>query len=100
MTNNTAYTLPNKEYLIELIEDIRVRDVDQDDGYIEITIATDGKDEHDWGSQTGDNSYTGACYFYRHWAIGTIDFQTDPKELAEDLLDQLDELLAYENLDC
>lgn len=97
---NIIDRLPNKEYLIELIEDIRIRDIDQDDGYIDITIASNGTDPNDWGYQTGDNSYTGACYFYHHWAIGTIDFQTDPKELASDLLDQLEECLAYESLDC
>ena len=97
---NIIDNLPNKELLIELIENIRTRDIDQDDEYIDITIASNGKDPDDWGFQTGDNSYSGACYFYRHWAIGSIDFQTDPKELATDLLDQLEELLAYESLDC
>tara|TARA_Y100000114_G_C11717702_1_gene306841 strand:+ start:173 stop:472 length:300 start_codon:yes stop_codon:yes gene_type:complete len=97
---NIIDNLPNKELLIELIEDIRIRDIDQDDEYIDITVACNGDDPQDWGFQTGDNSYSGACYFYRHWAIGSIDFQTDPKELATDLLDQLEELVAYEQLDC
>ncbi len=97
---NIIDNLPSKELLIELIENIRTRDIDQDDEYIDITIASNGKDPNDWGFQTGDNSYSGACYSYHHWAIGSIDFQTDPKELATDLLDQLEELLAYESLEC
>ena len=97
---NIIDNLPNKELLIELIENIRTRDIDQDDEYIDITIASNGTDPNDWGFQTGDNSYSGACYFYRHWAVGYIDDQTDPKELAIELLDQLEELVAYEQLDC
>ena len=97
---NIIDRLPSKELLIELIENIRIRDIDQDDEYIDITIASNGTDPNDWGFQTGDNSYSGACYFYRHWAIGSIDFQTDPKELATELLDQLEELVAYEQLEC
>ena len=97
---NIIDRLPSKELLIELIENIRIRDIDQDDEYIDITIASNGTDPNDWGFQTGDNSYSGACYFYRHWAIGSIDFQTDPKELATELLEQLEELVAYEQLEC
>ncbi len=101
---NIIDRLPSKEELIRLIQSIQEQDLSslslEEDEFIDITVASNGDDPNDWGFQTGDNSYSGACYFYRHWAIGYIDDQTDPKELALELLDQLEELVAYEQLDC
>ena len=101
---NIIDNLPSKEELIRLIQSIQENDLSslslEEDEFIDITVASNGTDPNDWGFQTGDNSYSGACYSYHHWAIGSIDFQTDPKELATELLDQLEELVAYEQLDC
>lgn len=102
---NIIDNLPSKEQLIELIEHIQHNDLDsnsgiEEDEFIDITIASNGTDPNDWGFQTGDNSYSGACYFYRHWAIGYIDDQTNAEHLAVELLDQLEECLAYEQLEC
>lgn len=102
---NIIDNLPSKEQLIELIEHIQHNDLDsnsgiEEDEFIDITIASNGTDPNDWGYQTGDNSYSGACYFYRHWAIGYIDDQTNAEHLAVELLDQLEECLAYERLEC
>tara|TARA_R110001599_G_scaffold170847_2_gene361186 strand:- start:347 stop:664 length:318 start_codon:yes stop_codon:yes gene_type:complete len=92
--------LPSKEDLITLIEGIQgtIELDDCDDGMIDITVASNGKSPYEWAFQTGDNSYSGACYFYRHWAIGYIDDQTSPNDLAIELLDQLEELVAYDDL--
>tara|TARA_R110002126_G_scaffold3201_6_gene17943 strand:- start:222 stop:539 length:318 start_codon:yes stop_codon:yes gene_type:complete len=92
--------LPSKEDLISLIEGIQgtIEPDEYTDGMIDITVASNGKSPYEWGFQTGDNSYSGACYFYRHWAIGSIDDQTSPNDLAIELLDQLEELLAYDDL--
>ena len=91
---NIIDNLPSKEELIRLIQSIQENDLSslslEEDEFIDITVASNGTDPNDWGFQTGDNSYSGACYSYHHWAIGSIDFQTDPKELATDLLDQLE----------
>ena len=101
---NIIDNLPSKEELIRLIQSIQENDLSslslEEDGFIDITVASNGTDPNDWGFQTGDNSYSGACYFYRHWAVGYIDDQTDPEHLAIELLDQLEELVAYEQLDC
>ena len=102
---NIIDNLPSKEELIRLIQSIQENDLYlshelDGDEFIDITVASDGTDPNDWGFQTGDNSYSGACYFYRHWAIGYIDDQTVPEHLAIELLDQLEELVAYEQLDC
>ena len=109
LPTNIIDNLPSKEQLIELIEHIQHNVLDNNSGIeedefsrtsLDITIASDGKDPNDWGYQTGDNSYSGACYFYRHWAIGYIDDQTIAEHLAVELLDQLEECLAYEQLVC
>ena len=99
--NNILDRLPSKEDLMSLIQEIKDQDFSfNEDGYIDITVASNGQDQYDWGFQLGDNSYSGACYFYHHWAIGTIDDDTDNDELASDLLDQLEELVAYASLEC
>ena len=109
LPTNIIDSLPSKEQLIELIEHIQHNVLDNNSGIeedefsrtsLDITIASDGKDPNDWGYQTGDNSYSGACYFYRHWAIGYIDDQTIAEHLAVELLDQLEECVAYEQLEC
>ena len=98
---NIIDNLPSKQDLVSLIREIQEQDfVFNEDEFIDITVASNGTDPDDWGFQLGDNSYSGACYFYRHWAIGYIDDQTVPEHLAIELLDQLEELVAYEQLDC
>ena len=96
--------LPSKEDIVKLIQSIQENDLSslhlEEDEFIDITIASNGTDPDDWGFQTGDNSYSGACYLYHHWAVGYIDDQTVPEHLAIELLDQLEESLAYESLDC
>ena len=59
------------------------------------------KDDEEIGCQTGDNSYSGGAYGYRNWGLGSIDDETDSDELAEEIIEQLSESLAYEGLhDC
>ncbi len=101
---NLIDRLPSKEDIVRLIQSIQENDLSspnlEENEFIDITIATNGNNPNDWGFQTGDNSYSGACYFYHHWAVGYIDDQTNAEHLAIELLDQLEELLAYESLDC
>jgi len=95
--------LPTIEEIAEIVADVMrsLDDYDDEeitemDGGIDLTIATNGKEVEgvgcaDWGFQTGDNSYTGACYHYRNWAVRTVGKEDSPNEVAEDLLDQLSE---------
>lgn len=92
--------LPSKQEIMSLINDVLEQDfVFNDEGYIDITVASNGDDPNDWGFQLGDNSFSGQCYFYHHWAIGTIDSDTNVEELATDLLEQLEELTAYDHIE-
>jgi len=61
---------------------------------IQLTVACNDKGE--WGYQTGDNSYSGAAYFYPHWAVVGVYRRSNSKEVARDLQNQLAELLASE----
>ena len=53
---------------------------------IQITI---GADENGWNYQTGDNSYTGGAYGYSHWGIGYIYRNSNSREVAKEVLDDL-----------
>jgi len=57
---------------------------------IDVTIGWD-KSTGDWSYQTGDTSFTGGAYGYPIWATGRIYKQTEVRQLARDLINQLDE---------
>ena len=78
---------------------------DKDVEYIQLTVGTNGdlcevSGSTLYGYQTGDNSYTGGAYGYRHWGVAEINDESDPEEVVEDICEQLAEHLAYEDLDC
>lgn len=54
---------------------------------------TIGADNDGWSYQTGDNSYTGGAYSYasRLWAVVTLDRDSKPEDVADDIISQLDE---------
>ncbi len=81
--------MPELQELQELIEKVQEQDFDNGDGYIELTVATDGSV---WVYQLGDNSFHGPCYGFPHWAVAWPSQDDDPQELAQDLLFQLEEL--------
>jgi len=79
------------DMLISLKADIEDSFVDgpDDEPHIPVTLACD---ERGWGFQTGDNSFFGNAYGYRYWGIGSLCRDTNTKELAEDLIEQCQEL--------
>jgi hypothetical protein len=44
-----------------------------------------------WSYQTGDNSYTGGAYGHPIWAVATIDRRCNSRDIARELIMQLDE---------
>ena len=78
-----------KSFLFSNIDSFR-RDAKEYNG-MDITVATDGDI---WNYQTGDNSFTGGAYGLPHWAVTTIMPDTDPLELYDEVIAQLEELLA------
>ena len=41
-----------------------------------------------WNYQTGDNSFTGAAYGFRHWGIVDIHRRDNCRRLANDIVEQ------------
>ena len=57
---------------------------------IQLSIACDDAMDG-WAYQTGDNSFTGPCYFFQHWAVTGIYRDTDCRKEAKSLLNELRE---------
>lgn len=64
------------------------QDVDDNTPMMDITISCDDSLE-EWTYQTGDNSYTGSCYHYPYWGVTSIDRESNSKEIAEYLIDDM-----------
>ena len=84
---------------VELVEAVRDNiaddyrasdDPDDETPGIQLTIGCDDALEQ-WSYQTGDNSYTGGAYHYRHWAVVEVYRDSDAAELAADIVRQLGE---------
>jgi len=69
---------------------IRAIKADADRDGLDLTIGADG---YSWSFQTGDNSFTGGAYGYRHWAVTTVYKRSDSRALARDLIGQLRDLI-------
>ena len=70
---------------------------DDDTPAICLTIGfTPEDDEKDcsWSYQTGDNSYSGGAYCHAHWAVVTITRDCNPSQIAEEIADQIAELIC------
>mgnify|MGYP000474689750 CR=1 FL=1 len=61
---------------------------------IQLTVGCDEKG--DWNFQTGDNSCSGGAYGFPHWAVVGVYRKSNCTEVAQDLLDQLHDLICYE----
>lgn len=74
-------------------DDCRASDDPEDDTPgMQVTIAT--TDGTGWSYQTGDNSYTGGCYQYQHWAVIYLYRRSNSRELAREAVSELRELMA------
>jgi hypothetical protein len=76
-------------HLIPTIADDDRADPEATDPSMSVTF---GADPDGWSYQTGDNSFTGGAYGYQDWAVITIDRDSDPDSLAEDVLGQFGDL--------
>ena len=48
----------------------------------------------DWSYQTGDNSYSGGAYGYPHWAVVWIRPRSNCREIAQEAVDQILDLVG------
>ena len=88
MTPEVYYDIKN--FIFSNIDTFR-KDAEEYE-YIDITIAVSDNGDT-WNYQTGDNSYTGGAYSLPHWAVTSIYPDTDPLELYDEIIDQLEDLL-------
>jgi len=75
-----------------IADDFRASD-DPDDTLpgMQVTISTDGES---WHYQTGDNSYSGSCYFDQHWTVIYLYRRSNCRELAREAVSELKDRLA------
>jgi hypothetical protein len=85
----------NIESITELINELKHY---IEEGNVEnLTVGYDPK-TGEWDYQTGDNSYSGAAYFYPVWGVGTIFPLDCSADLAKDIVNQiLDQAEHYNN---
>jgi hypothetical protein len=68
-------------------DDYRATEEDTIPG-MQVTVGA-SDDMEDWNYQTGDNSYSGAAYFYPNWAVIYLYRRSNCFELARDAISQL-----------
>lgn len=80
-----------KQLKPQIGDEYRASDEDDKPGMcVTIGWSEDGK----WSYQTGDNSFTGGAYGYPHWAVVSLYRRSNCRELARDIIDQLEQLAA------
>lgn len=66
---------------------------DDDEPGIQLTVGWDA-DTGDWSYQTGDNSFTGGAYGYPRWAVVGVYRDSNVRDVAREIREQLAELAA------
>ena len=76
------------------LKEIKKYELDPDISDLDVTLAWLDKEtgENNWTIQIGDNCFMGSAYFFKHWAIGIIGRRTNCRELAKDLIRELQDL--------
>ena len=75
-----------KDYKSNIDDDMK--DSPDDLPSIQITIATN-KDAQEFGFQSGDNSFSGACYHYPIWHTDYLYRRSNCKSLANNMINEL-----------
>ena len=104
MDENTL-NAPSKEDVMELLTTLvsELDNWDLEEMEMQVTIASSGETcpvtgSVEWGYQTGDNSFSGGAYGYNHWGVGYVEKDMDIEAVAMDMIAQIEEGLAYEQL--
>lgn len=69
-----------------------LKEFDDDTPHVQLTI---GYDVNGWAGQTGDNSYFGGAYGFRHWAVTYVPRTGPLGDCVRDLAKQIQE--TWEN---
>ena len=75
----------------DIEDDFRCDDsMEDDEPGICVTIGADSV-RGPWSYQTGDNSYTGGAYGFKHWAIVYLYRDSNCRNLAKDAIEEIGE---------
>lgn len=66
----------------------------EDDTIPGIQLTVGCNDDGNWNYQTGDNSYTGGAYGFRHWAVVGVYRDSNCLKLAKEIQRDLRDLMA------
>lgn len=72
----------------EIDDDYRASD-DPDDTTPGMQVTVSTSDGRSWSYQTGDNSYSGACYGDTHWSVIYLYRDSNCRELAREAVNEL-----------
>lgn len=93
--------LPLIKDLVPLIKNIKKTISDEyrafdEDGIpgIQLTVGA-CMNTGEWDYQTGDNSYSGAAYFYSDWAVVGVYRRSNSLEVARDIRQQLADAASF-----
>jgi hypothetical protein len=78
-------------------DDFRAYDDCEDDNEPSLLVTFASNDGSEWGFQTGDNSYSGGAYFYRHWASVALYRDSDCLNLAIEAFDEIMDGIAQDD---
>lgn len=81
----------------EIADDYRCTDrcTDETPGMcVTIGARINDDNEVEWSYQTGDNSFTGCAYGYRHWSVIYLARRSNSAELAKDAANELIDEIA------
>ena len=85
-----------RELIPSIRDEYRATDDPSDDiPAMQITISCN-EDCTRWSYQTGDNSFTGSCYGDPYWGIGTIFRDSEPREVADELIEDLARVIDFD----
>ena len=84
-----------KNNLIELVQHVKKTAI-EDKQAIDLTVACNN--DLEYGYQTGDNSFIGACYSFPFWAVTIVDCDTEVSLTVDELVDQIEEYFTFERL--
>src|SRR6478609_998098 len=101
MSTTTSYKRPTIKDLSALVrhvktcisDEYRVSD-DPDDETPGIQLTIGAHEKGDWSYQTGDNSYSGGAYGFPHWAVVGVYRNSNSREVAKDIQNQLADLMT------
>lgn len=93
---DTTALLPDLGELANLVEHVKETTLpicepdDEGNIWTDLTVGW-SNDTGEWSWQTGDNSFTGGAYHYPIWAVVSVGPDTDAKETALEIREQLDD---------